>query len=233
MNLLRNVRIAVADGIYAAGMQVRSRLDTSDPVALGPEDAEVLALAVPGAWDSWHFMEPLVQMLATRGIRVSFVPELGHHLMPVAEAVPLVATALDNLMNEAEGRSVVVLGHSKGGIVSLRVLADRITRNVDQPRGLVAMSTPFGGTAWANRTGLSTVKELRLGSDALVQVRKDALSGVKIVSVRPAIDPHVTSTFVPTSARRLRIRSAGHFQTLSTAAGARAALWGIRQLVRA
>lgn len=232
MTLLRDVKIAVADGVYAAGMQVRSRLDTRDAVAIGPEDAEVLALAVPGAWDSWHFMEPLARKLATRGIRVSFMPELGHHLMPVAESVPIVATALDTLMVEAEGRPVVVLGHSKGGIVSLRVLADLITRNIDQPRGLVAMSTPFGGTAWANRTRLSTVKELRLGSDALVQVRKDALSGVKIVSVRPAADPHVTSTFVPKSARRLRIRSAGHFQTLSSAAGARAALWGIRQLIR-
>lgn len=232
MNLLSDIRVALADGVYAAGMQVRSRLDPREAQEIGPDDAEVLALAVPGAWDSWHFMEPLARNLADRGIRVSFVPELGHHVMPVAESVPIVRAALDELMLEAEGRPVVVLGHSKGGIVSLRVLAERIPKNVDQPRGLVALSTPFGGTAWANRTRLSAVKELRLGSDSVAQVEKDALSGVKIVSIRPARDPHITSRFVPSGARRLRIRSAGHFQTLSTGAGARAALWGIRQLLR-
>lgn len=232
MSLLRDLRIAMADGVYAAGMQVRSRVDRREAQTLGSEDADVLALAVPGAWDSWHFMEPLATSLAARGVRVRFVPELGHHLMSVDEAAPLVARALESLVEEAEGRPVVVIGHSKGGIVGLRVLAERIARNVVQPVGLVALSTPFGGSAWADRTRLKAVKELRLSSDVVAQVRKDAASGVRIVSIRPQRDPHVTSQFVPSRASRLRIRRPGHFQTLSSAAGARAAMWGIRQLLR-
>lgn len=232
MSLLRDLKIAIADGIYAAGMQVRSRFDRRIPEPIGPTDAPVVALAIPGAWDSWHFMEPLAKLVSKRGIRVHFVPELGHHLMSVSEALPLVARALETVMDEAAGRPVIVLGHSKGGIVGLRLLADRIARNVVQPVGLVALSTPFGGSAWADRTRLGAVRELRLASDTIVQVRKDALSGVRIVSVRPSRDPHITSQFVPDSAKRLRIDTAGHFQTLSTAAGARATVWGIRQLLR-
>ena len=222
----------MADGVYAAGMQVKSRIDRRHPEPTGAVDAEVLALAVPGAWDSWHFMEPLAKALESRRVRVHFVPELGHHLMSVAEAAPLVARALEGVMEEAAGRPVVVIGHSKGGIVGLRVLAERIARNVVQPIGLVALSTPFGGSAWADRTRLGAVRELRLTSEVVAQVRKDAGSGVRIVSVRPQRDPHVTSQFVPALASRLRIRSAGHFQTLSSAAGARAAMWGIRELLR-
>ena len=74
--------------------------------------------------------------------------------------------ALDSLSAEMQNSRLTVIGHSQGGLISRRALADRAERSpqtTDLAPRLVTISSPFGGIAAASHCGSTTARWISLG----------------------------------------------------------------------
>src|SRR5690606_27044173 len=96
----------------------------------------------PASTRTWRLLGPLATALARAGHPVHAVPGLGYNRRPVADAADRTAAFLD----EADLQGVVLVAHSKGGLVGKRVMLSPAGSRV---AGMVAVATPFRGSRYA------------------------------------------------------------------------------------
>ena len=98
---------------------------------------------VPGVWEPWQFLRPVAELLYRHGIRVHAIPALGYNRRPVADA----AVVLGDYLVENDLRDVVLVAHSKGGLIGKLAMLQH------DPDGriasMVAVNTPFSGSSYA------------------------------------------------------------------------------------
>ncbi|MET4099674.1 triacylglycerol lipase [Agrococcus sp. UYP10] len=216
---------------FAAMQHVRSWFDRRPPSLTGPADARVHVVLVPGVVERWHFMEPLAKHLVHAGHAVRFVPELDRNLAPVLESAPIVRDVVDRVAAEHPHARIVLVGHSKGGLIGKRVLVDRaLEPDMPQPDGLVALATPFAGSARARFIPGTWVRELDASSEVLLALAAERVADARIRVVLPRIDPHIPGNEIPEGMQGVRLRASGHFRPLATREAAEAVLDAIRAL---
>lgn len=115
-----------------------------EPFALGPEDAPVGCLLIHGFSGSPPEMRWLGAYLAERGARVEGVRLAGHGTQPEdlrhltwRDWLKSASEGLERLHHE--GRKVVVIGFSMGGLLAIRLCAAQ----PDLVAGLIAISSPI------------------------------------------------------------------------------------------
>jgi hypothetical protein len=227
----REVRVWARDYAFAARMHVRSTLDPRPPAVHGMPGARVHVVLVPGVVERWPFMEPLARRLVHAGHAVHFVPQLGRHLMPIGEAALIVGEAVDAVAAAHPHAQIVLVGHSKGGLVGKRLLVDRAQRSDrPQPAGLVALATPFAGSSRARLLRNAAIREFDPTDERLLALAAERGADLRIRVVLPALDPHVPGNRVPEGMGGVRLRAAGHFRPLATAEAGRAVLAAIAEL---
>lgn len=220
------------DYAFAARKHVRSTFDRRPPTLRGLPGARVQVILVPGVVERWHFMEPLAQRLVRAGHGVRFVPELGRNLAPVLEGAEVVGRVVDEVAAEHPEARIVLVGHSKGGLIGKRVLVERATRpEAPQPVGLVALATPFAGSTRARLLPGAYIREFDPSSEILVALAAERAADARIRLVLPNIDPHIPGNAVPEGMRGTRLRASGHFRPLATAEAGDAVLAAIDELV--
>jgi len=216
---------------FAAMQHVRSWFDRRPPSLTGPRDARVHVVLVPGVVERWHFMEPLAKHLVHAGHAVRFVPELDRNLAPVLESAPIVRDVVDRVAAEHPDARIVLVGHSKGGLIGKRVLVDRaLEPDEPQPDGLVALATPFAGSARARFIPGTWVRELDASSEVLLALAAERVADARIRVILPRIDPHIPGNEIPEGMQGVRLRASGHFRPLATREAAEAVLDAIRAL---
>ena len=163
---------------------------------------------IPGIYESWKFLSPLVARLHDHGHPVYVVPSLGFNLKPVAEAAALVGAQLerDHL------RGVIIVAHSKGGLIGKHVMVEP---GAGQRVGaMLAVATPFGGSAYAR---FMLAPSLRLFSPKNATIRalasEEAVNS-RIVSVYGTFDPHIPSGCELPGAKNVELGTGGHFRIL-------------------
>ncbi|WP_306233691.1 esterase/lipase family protein [Agrococcus beijingensis] len=228
------VMVWARDYAFAARMHLRSQLDRRPPPRLGMPGARVHVVAIPGVVERWHFMEPLARRLVHAGCAVHFVPELGRNLAPVLDSVPIVAAVVDRIAAEHPHAAIVLVGHSKGGLIGKRLLVDRaLDDTLPQPVGLVALATPFAGSSRAKLLRGEYVREFDPSNAMLAALAAERSADARIRVVLPQIDPHVPKNRVPEGMRGVRLEAAGHFRPLATPEAARAVVAAIDELTDA
>lgn len=151
VGLVRRARWALLDWVYAVVWQVRSLgPTTADDYRSGDRQAVIV---IPGVYETWHFMRPLMDVLHDRGHPVHVLTVLRHNLKPV----PVSAEEVMAYLDEHDLHRVLVLAHSKGGLIGKYAMTrldphGRIDR-------MVAVSTPFAGSKYAV---LAPVRHLRV-----------------------------------------------------------------------
>ncbi|WP_405374404.1 MULTISPECIES: esterase/lipase family protein [unclassified Microbacterium] len=199
----------VRDYAYALVWQLRGALNRTDPRSFaGGEKAPIVIL--PGVYETWKFMQPLITAVHDRGHPVHVVPVLRHNRRPVDDAADRVIDYLEQ--NDLHG--CVLLAHSKGGLVGKRAMA------LDADRGriesMLAVATPFGGSRYGRLMVLPSLRIFSPHSRTILALGRETAINARIVSVYAGFDPHIPEGSELTGARKnVRLDTGGHFRVLA------------------
>lgn len=196
-----------ADYAYALRWQLAAALDRTDPqrYATGPL-APVVVL--PGVYETWRFLHPLVRALHERGHPVHVITALQGNRAPVRDGAAIVASELERL----DLQHAVLAAHSKGGLIGKQVMLSLAGRRV---RGMVAVATPFGGSRYGRFMLGATLRAFSPRDATIVALTASADVNARIVSVYPAFDPHIPEGSELDGAKNVPLATGGHFRVLA------------------
>lgn len=194
----------------AAGLRPRRRAapDRARGATPGPAGAPVVL--VPGVYEAWTFLRPLGRVLRDAGHPVHVLPRLGYNRGPVPDA----ARELGRLVAEEGLDGVVVVAHSKGGLVGKHAMlredpACRIA-------GMVAVATPFAGSPYARWVPFRAVRAFVPTDAVLVALAAEREVNARIVSVYSRFDPHIPGCCaLDGAASNVELATPGHFRVLA------------------
>lgn len=205
----------IADYAYAARWQLHAFGTRADPRSFASGGGTPV-LIIPGVYESWRFLLPVILDLHGRGHPVHVVDPLGSNRVPVAEGARLV----EQYLSERGLEEVVVVAHSKGGLIGKHVMAFGADEAAAlggprRVRSMVAVAAPFGGSRYA-RFQLSPTLRSFSPRDATVRRLADAPdANSRIVSVFARFDPHIPEGSELRGARNVRVETGGHFRILA------------------
>ncbi len=164
---------------------------------------------LPGIYETWRFLEPLARALHDRGHPVHVVTGLGSNRRPVIESAGRVVDLIvDRALDD-----VVLVAHSKGGLIGKHVMAfDPVGARV---RAMVAVATPFGGSRYSSLMPAPSLRAFRSGDATMRALAASADVNSRIVSVYGAFDPHIPEGSELAGARNVRLDTGGHFRVLA------------------
>jgi len=200
------LRDRVADYAYVAARQVAGVVGERRPVPRGPGGRDPVVL-LPGVYETWQLLAPVATALARAGHPVHAVPGLGYNRRPFAEAADRTAAFL----GEADLHDVVLVAHSKGGLVGKRVMLSSAGSRV---AGMVAVATPFSGSSYARYLLGRTLRAFSPRDAALLALAAERGVDARITAVYPRFDPHVPETGRLEGGRNVELPLAGHFLPL-------------------
>lgn len=209
VGLVRRTWWALVDWVHAAVWQVRSLgPTTADDYRTGHGQPVVV---IPGVYETWHFMRPLMDALHDRGHPVHVVAVLRHNLRPV----PASAADVMAYLEDHDLRSVLVVAHSKGGLIGKYAMTQldhdgRIDR-------MVAVSTPFGGSAYANLAPVPHLRAFRATDPVLSALAREREANARITSVYGVFDTLIPGGSALAGASNVRVPVGGHFRILADA----------------
>lgn len=174
-------------------------------VAEGPGTPVVL---LPGIFETWRFLAPLADRLRRTGHEVHVVEALGLN----RRDVPAGAEAVRRYLEERDLRDVVLVAHSKGGLVGKAAMLSPAGHRV---AGMVAVATPWRGSVWAWMfPPFTSVGRLSPTARSLRTLRRERSVDARIVSLAPAWDPHIPGRSRLAGARNVDLAAQGHFRPL-------------------
>ncbi len=205
-------RVARAGGAWAADyawiVRAQARaLRRPDPHAWSDGD-RVPVVLVPGIWETWPVLADLGAALHAAGHPVHAVPGLGANGAPLRQSADLVARRIGHLGL----RGVVLVAHSKGGLIGKAVLTGPAG---DRVAGLVAVNTPFGGSPYATWFPSRQVRALSPRHPDLRELAAATARHDDVVSVSVRFDPHVPGGHHLPGATNVAVPVDGHFRALA------------------
>ena len=197
------------DYAYVACWMVRGFLATSTPQDLLVPATGPLApvLLIPGVYESWRFLQPVAVHLYRRGHPVHVLDKLGYNTGTIPDMALLVREYLDEL----DLRHVVVIAHSKGGLIAKYALREPAL--LDRVDRLVAINTPFSGSRYAYLF-LGGVRTFTPRSSLIRQLNQDRDVNGRISSLYSVFDPHIPETSRLEGAQNIILPTVGHFRPL-------------------
>jgi pimeloyl-ACP methyl ester carboxylesterase len=204
---LTTAREIVQDYGYVLGRRWLSlrRGMTPPPPSSTPTARPVLL--IPGVFETWHYLDAVGTRLREQGHAVHHPVELGFTRRPIPETAMIVQRYLERL----DLRDVVIVGHSKGGLIGkLLLMQDRDARIAH----LVAINAPFPGSPLA-RYAVSAWREFSPARPVIRELAAATEVDDRIVSIYSRFDQYVPGTSRLAGARNVEIPVAGHFRVLA------------------
>jgi pimeloyl-ACP methyl ester carboxylesterase len=195
------------DWLYAGAWQIR---------ALGPTTADDYRsgdgqpiVVLPGIYETWHFLRPIMDVLHAAGHPIHVVPALRYNL----QDIPASAQVVMELLRREGIQKAILLAHSKGGLIGkyAMTLLDPDHR-IDR---MVTIATPFAGSEWAR---FAPVRHLRIFSavdPVMSALARELQANARITSIWGVEDTLVPHGAELTGATNIHLDAPGHFQILS------------------
>ncbi len=206
--VFRAARWWVQDYLYAVGRQLRSASPRTRPDEfLGGTGRPVVV--IPGIYEDWRFMLPLVQRLHAAGHPVHVVTVLQRNRLAVPKAAELIA----GYLSERDLKDVMILAHSKGGLIGKFAMM-----SLDPERritGMVAVCSPFSGSRYASFMLLPSLRAFSPRNAVTLQLSREERANERITSVYGLFDPHIPEGSMLPGARNIRLDTGGHFRILA------------------
>ncbi|GEL95019.1 esterase/lipase family protein [Cellulomonas composti] len=195
------------DYTYAVRCQlVDPRVDSVLPRPAHPIGRPVVL--VPGVYEPWQFLLPLARRLVARGLVVHTVPELGRNGAPVSEQ----ARVLGAVLVERDLRDVLLVAHSKGGLIG------KLAMLTSDPEGriaaMVAVNSPYAGTPLARWFPTRAVRAFSPSDPTLRALAAEREVDARITALRSVWDPHIPGAGALGGAADVVLRTPGHFRAL-------------------
>jgi triacylglycerol lipase len=195
------------DYLFAVRGQVQGFFDRTDPVSLQSGDREAVLL-IPGIWETWRFLLAIAKHLHDAGHPVHVLPALKRNGAPVAGSADIVRAYLE----EHDLRHVVIVAHSKGGLIGkYAMLLQDPDHRIDR---MVAVSTPFNGSIYAPYTVLPSLRAFSPEDATTVLLGKNLSVNARITSIYAEFDPHIPGGSNLPGATNVQVKTAGHFRIL-------------------
>ncbi len=206
--VLRTASWWVRDYLYAAVWQLRAFFDRTDPASFSSGSGTPLVM-LPGVYETWKFLEPLIAALHARGHPVYVVDLTRRNQDPIDD----LARHVEDYLIASGLEDVVLVAHSKGGLVGKRVMANAAASR--RVRGMVAVATPFKGSAYARFMVGRTLRSFSPANAAIASLTRETEVNARIVSVYGRFDPHIPEGSELTGAKNVRLDDGGHFRILA------------------
>lgn len=205
---LRNLRWWVLDYAYAGYWQARAALGRTPSDRFRDGDRAPIVV-IPGVYETWRFLEPLIRWLHDAGHPVHVLDFARFNTRPVVEGAQQVADHL--IANDL--RRVTIVAHSKGGLIgkyamSMPAVADRV-------EAMLAIATPFSGSAYARFALLPSIRMFSPVDRTILELAQQARLNARIVSVYGRFDPHIPGGSELAGARNVELDAGGHFRVLA------------------
>nr|WP_236571192.1 alpha/beta hydrolase [Microbacterium hydrocarbonoxydans] len=197
-----------ADYAYAGYWQLRASVGRGDPAAFRSGHRLPIVI-IPGVYETWRFMQPLVTALHERGHPVHVVETLSHNRLPVLET----ARHVSDLLAQADMTDALIVAHSKGGLAGKAAMTGVEGQRV---RAMVAVAAPFGGSRYARLFPTRSVRAFSPSDPSILELARRREVNDRIVSLYAAFDPHIPEGSELSGARRnVRLHTGGHFRVLA------------------
>ncbi|TWX37334.1 alpha/beta hydrolase [Frigoribacterium sp. ACAM 257] len=169
-------------------------------------------LLLPGVYETWRHLRVIGERLSDLGHPVVVVPGMRHNRQPI----PATAEAAQRILDAHDLRGVVVVAHSKGGLVgkSMMVGTD-VERRIDR---MVAINSPFSGTRWSRVLPNPALRAFSPRDAALLQLADQLEANERVTSMASRFDAHVTEGSVLPGAVNVTFPVDGHFRPLGNPA---------------
>ncbi len=163
---------------------------------------------LPGVYERWEFMRPVADLLREQGHPVHVVTGLRWN----TAAVPAGAAVVAAYLREQDLRDVLVVAHSKGGLIGKYVMLH------EDPDGrvvrMIAVATPFAGSVYARLFLLPSIRAFSPRNRTLRALGEQLEVNRRITSVWGAFDPHIPGGSRLEGATNVPLRTSGHFRII-------------------
>lgn len=164
-------------------------------------------LLLPGVLEDWTMMRPVAERLSAAGHPIYVLPDLKRNTMGVTEGA-----ALGTAFLRAQGLTdVVLVAHSKGGLIGKRMLIDDTDAAITR---LITIATPFAGSTLANLVPTRTIAAFRTDDPTILELARETTVNDRIVSIVPSFDPHIPGGSELAGATNVPVEAMGHFRVL-------------------
>ena len=171
---------------------------------------KIPVILLPGILGKWGYMKHLGDIISLRGHPVYIIPELGYniysiplsakilrtlivHIMPTFGHIPPKiskgAQIIRNFIEKENLKGAILVAHSKGGLIGKYLL---VHHNIDhRVLGMIAIATPFSGSAMAKLIPHDSFKELKTDSEVIHDLERHKKINGQIISIFPEYDTHI------------------------------------------
>lgn len=204
------VRLAAGielDVAYAFWLQLRTRLlaEPPDEAFLPGRPGLPAIVPVPGIYERWDCLLPLLRRLNREGFPVRPVRSLGRMREPVGVLAARLAREVERLPEE----EAVLLCHSKGGLVGRAAML--AAREPERIRRVIALATPFrGSTAALLVRHAPELRALWPASRQTVRLAAPTPFDDRMLSIVPRVDQAIARRNDLPGIREIRLPLIGH-----------------------
>ena len=205
---IRNLAWWARDYAYAAGRQIRALTSRSSPQEF-QTGYRCPVVIIPGIYERWQFLQPLIRRVHEAGHPVYVVRKLSWNTASVPDAARHVA----DFIAEEGLEGVVLLAHSKGGLIGKFVM---IAHDVDvRILGMIAVAVPFSGSTYARYMLAPSLRSFAASNVHITGLNTNTETNRKIISIFSRFDPHIPEGSALPGARNIEIATGGHFRLLA------------------
>lgn len=205
----RDIAAVIADRCYQLARQLGHVVARDDPSRLldGEKDPVLL---LPGVYETWEFLRPVGEWMHERGHPVHTLGELGYNRKTVAASAGVAQAYLD----AHDLRRVILIGHSKGGIIGKHMMVtDDTTGRIAQ---LIAVCSPFGGSSLARFAPNPALRAFRPRDAVITALAAQRRVNSRITSIYSRLDPLIPGGSRLEGAHNVQLPMVGHFRPLSS-----------------
>lgn len=208
--LLRQGWAWLLDYAYIAYWQVHGllfRLDPAPYLLPGARGAEPVVV-IPGVYERWQIMRPIVDHVHRLGHPVHVVEPLGFNV----GTVPAMAAVVAEYIRLHDLDNVTIIAHSKGGLIGKYVMTTpeaggRVNR-------MVAVCTPFSGSRYAYFAMTPVIRAFSPRNPVLRTLLANLEINHRITSVYGTFDPHIPGGSRLDGAVNIQLDTMGHFRII-------------------
>jgi len=211
MTVWRDAADIVGDRLYAVRQQARLPWERQSPVIRYRGGQLAPVLLIPGVYETWQFMRPLGDYLHGLGHPIHALTELGYNRKSIAATAAVAQAYLD----DRDLREVILIGHSKGGIIGKHMMVtDDVSGRIAQ---LIAVNSPFAGSSLARFAPNPALRVFDPRNELIVTLAKNIDINARITSIYSRLDPIIPGGSRLDGAQNIELPMVGHFIPLGSA----------------
>jgi pimeloyl-ACP methyl ester carboxylesterase len=140
---------------------------------------------IPGVYERWSALQFLGDGLEARGYQVLSLPELGYNRQPI----PVLAQKVSGALAAHGLQRVIIVSHSKGGLVGQYIL--RHLNTTDVVKHVIGIATPWSGTMVGRLLRFKATAELLPTSEIIRSLAAPHETDSRITALYAEADNHI------------------------------------------